>query len=655
MYFPSFNLKFVDIFPDTYDSAYLPNPNHVISRNNKGEIISVYSDYVWDFTFYSSTARNYPFNFLNWHKGTPNHLTDLISDQMKEIVFSLIYFRSKGSLHINTLRQRYISLRFFSKIAYQFGTDLKDGFKKNNLFFLACQNELKKLKRSYASSHIILLNEIFRISNQYSMFDYSFTARQIKQLENTANRCIDEVEQTKVIPSRIYSQLFTTFDLIFKNFSNLKDQILAFANDENQIHNLGKKKNLNNKVRANFFIELSNKYGLSNYFDNNKISSFGTFSNFLTSVHVLCKFAVLLYTGMRASEAQILPFNSYTQIGEIYGFRGHTSKLTKTMKQEFWVSSLFIEPAVTCAQTIAKIAALRQNINIVDEAHFPLFAASNRKAHSDSLKKYNIPHYSIRTFDADDRFNIHLKRLCNIDLKINSDDINEITKVSNYRNIEAEYKKNLGKEWLFHPHQLRRSLAVYSIKNTNASLHLLKKQFKHLCLQMTSFYAKNATSAQNFIPEITNNSFVKEFQDEEDMQTMLRLMNHVIKTDEKLWGAEGTRIQNMKQQQKLPIIFLDEGEMLQAVKEGRLSHQPTFLGGCSRPGGTCGKSEISQFSVCFDCAHAIFDNNTIKRLSALQSRLKLELSEYEHSSPEYLLTLQDFNSIKKLLDNRIAV
>jgi len=655
MHFPSIHLDFVDIYPENYDSSQLPNPNHVISRDNQGNILSIYSDDIWDFTFYSTTARNYPLNFKSWHQGKPHPLTDIISNQMKQIIFSIIYLRPKESIQINTLRQKYISLRFFSKIAFQLGTNLRDGFKKNQLFFHACQNELKKQKKSYATSLVVLINEMFHISKQHPLFDFSFTANQIKHLVNLANRCIDTTVQTKVIPSRIYSQLFISFDLIFDNFFNFKDQILIFANKEHQFYTLSKQKNINNKIKAQLFYEYSTTSGLTEYFEKNKINSFGTFSSFLTSVHVLSKFAVLMYTGMRSSEAQILSYNSYSKIGEIYGFNGYTSKLAKTMKQEFWVSSVFINNAVICAQTIAKIAALRQNIDIVDEKLFPLFAASNRIAHSIHYKKYNIPHYQVRTFDSDDRFNIHLKRLCDIDLKVNSDDINEIIKLSNISNIEVEYKKNLGKEWSFHPHQFRRSLAVYSIKNTSASLHLLKKQFKHLYLQMTAYYAKNATFTEKFIPKIINNSFIKEFQEEEDFQTMLRLMNEVIKTDEHLWGAEGTRIENMKQKNKLPIIYIDEKEMLRAVKEGRLSHQYTFLGGCARPSGTCGKSEISQFSVCFNCTYAIFNNTTIKRLRALQDQLKFELLKHPSSSPEYLLTLDDFNSIEKLLENKIDI
>jgi len=655
MHYPSLHLDFLDIYPENYDSSQLPKPDHIISKDNEGKTLSIYSDDIWDFTFYSTTARNYPLNFKNWHKDEPHPLADIISNQMKQIIFSIIYLNPKESMAINTLRQRYNSLRFFAKIAFKLGTDLKDGFKNNQLFFHECQNELKKLKKSYANSLLILINQMFHISKQHPLFDCSFTAKQIKHLVNLANRCIDIIRQTKVIPSRIYSQLFSSFDLIFDSFFIVKDQILSFANEEHQIYTLSKQKYISSKIKAQLFFEYSAKYDLTEYFEKNKIKSFGTFSSFLTSIHALSKFSVLMYTGMRSSEAQILPYNSYSKIGEIYGFSGYTSKLAKTMKREFWVSSLFINNAVICAQTIAKIAALRQNIEIVDEKLFPLFAASNRNAHSIHYTKYNIPHYQVRTFDSDDRFNIHLKRLCDIDLKVNSDDINEILKLSNIKNIEVEYKNNIGKEWSFHPHQFRRSLAVYSIKNTSASLHLLKKQFKHLYLQMTAYYAKNATFAQSFTPNIINNFFIKEFQEEEDFQTMLSLMNEVIKTDEHLWGAEGTRIDNMKRKNKLPIIYTDEKEMLRAVKEGRLSHQHTFLGGCTRPGGTCGKSEITQFSVCFNCTHAIFNDTTIKRLRALQAQLKLELLKYPSSSPEYMLTLDDFNSIEKLLENRIDI
>ncbi len=78
-------------------------------------------------------------------------------------------------------------------------------------------------------------------------------------------------------------------------------------------------------------------------------------------------------------------------------------------------------------------------------------------------------------------------------------DIRELEHIDPHRAWRSEEKFHLGKPWLFTSHQLRRSLALYAQRPGFVSLPSLRRQLQHITNEMSRYYAKGSSFAENFI------------------------------------------------------------------------------------------------------------------------------------------------------------
>jgi len=93
-----------------------------------GEILSVYSDNVWDLSPYLPKCHC-RLNFDSWLENAreDNFLFCQICAEMKKISFALLYIKSGKSI-IKSIEQRHTILRQFAAIAYRNGCTLQQLF-----------------------------------------------------------------------------------------------------------------------------------------------------------------------------------------------------------------------------------------------------------------------------------------------------------------------------------------------------------------------------------------------------------------------------------------------------------------------------------------------------------------------------------------------
>lgn len=117
--------------PDEYNlqNNQLTVPStFVLSRMKSGEILSVYSDNLWDLSPYLPDCHC-RLNFNSWLENSreDDFLFCQIRAEMKKISFALLYIKSGKSI-IKSIEQRHIVLRQFAVIAYRNGCTLQQLF-----------------------------------------------------------------------------------------------------------------------------------------------------------------------------------------------------------------------------------------------------------------------------------------------------------------------------------------------------------------------------------------------------------------------------------------------------------------------------------------------------------------------------------------------
>lgn len=191
----------------------------------------------------------------------------------------------------------------------------------------------------------------------------------------------------------------------------------------------------------------------------------------ITSSYIVCSG----FSGMRDSELDKLTPDSYfkdTFDGRDYHMlQSHTFKLGE--KRETWVTAASSKLAIELMSTLTK--RWRSEVTYPDSKY------------TDSIwlnQAYRSKNPVLIT-----GWSPRLQRFCQqFNMVVSEEDYQECLK-SNPRSLKRiEESVAVGQPWPLTPHQFRRTLAFYCIKNRFGTLVALKQQFKHLYLAMTEWY-----------------------------------------------------------------------------------------------------------------------------------------------------------------------
>ncbi|MCU4305849.1 hypothetical protein [Acinetobacter ursingii] len=630
--------------PDEY---YLQNnqltvPNtFVLSRMKSGEILSVYSDNIWDLSPYSPKC-NCRLNFDSWLENSreDDFLFCQIRAEMKKISFALLYIKSGKSI-IKSIEKRHTILRQFAAIAYRNGCTLQQLF--GDVAYMS------KVRDAYAgvsyqkAIHIkAFLVDCFALQQQYPLLIPAFsTYKPIEHLAKLAAQLRLQSgkvgPQTKVVPSRLYIALINALADKLNEFNQYAPALLQwFQRTQQDINFALMPVEFRRAKRAISFTNARDLLGLTELFENHQIRKHANLTRYMTLIQGMAKLWIHLFTGMRDNEVNQLSYDCYQTVQSnehlVHVLMGYTSKLHGGgNKSTYWITFEDIQIGVRAAQSIGEIyALLNSHYDLSNPAEYPLFptlySQKHRNKNNQNIKNETdfVSHFSGAPTRTQANFNEYLNRISALlgdELRICESDLAELESFDGFRNWREEKDCQLGEYWNICTHQFRRSLAVYGARSGIIGLGALSVQYKHLTEAMTLYYRDNAVFAPNILANDSQKEFIQELEYQRLVHSYAQFEEGVINSSSRLFGGAGTYLQLQKDREQLLKVFPDRDEAIKRMKKGEIAYKPSLFGACTNP-DSCEKISFTAITSCLSCAHAIFDTESAEKMQKAVQRLQ---------------------------------
>ncbi|MFM0327874.1 integrase [Caballeronia glebae] len=362
------------------------------------------------------------------------------------------------------------------------------------------------------------------------------------------------------------------------------------------------------------------------------IRDFRGLSSFTTEICALCQVLILAFTGMRAGEAESLPYDclkTFRQDGvEHYTIEGVTTKLSGgRVKRASWITSHLSVRAVKLAKRISGAAHRAHGAGAwaqSSDGKFRLFCRLGLWSgdyvpdRASSGMKLSMENLRQRAFQA-----------------ITQEDLAELKLIDPHRAWEAEPKFALGAVWPFTRHQLRRTLALYAHRSGLVTLPSLKRQLHHITLEMSMYYCRGSAFAKSLI-ESDKSHFAREWAEAQGEAEHLAYVAQVLFADERLFGGHGVWATSRATKDS-PVSVYSREETRAMFKKGQLAYKENPLGGCANP-EPCDKSPFDWLDLgCLerDCKNLIVVPSKLLRTIKVQERRVEALRASALGSVEY--------------------
>ena len=625
------------ILIDTFDINEI-RQDFIISRDKDGKILSLYKDNVWNLkTYVSNPSQHGIIDFENRIESSN------ISD-VKKLMFLLIVFgsgRNGSQYSVETLGHYFNDVMVpLSKFALENKTTITKIIENNILLNSYINNKCSNLgKVQCLSSTLVFLDNL---SNRSTQINFQRNKDIFKLLKSKINDFSAEHHQTSIIPSRILAesirQRWIQIEEIETNLTNLikfLDMCIEserFASSETMINKY--KWDCNKTLQ---WKEAINFYQLNNLFKKYSLKNRINFKGFITKIQGTCKHLLHAYTGMRNGEMLNTQSNRLESVPTNSGICriiSTTSKFTGTNQNAKWVTSKEVERIIFILRSINQVIAKHYNLNLND---LPLFLSGNIFVEKGKIRD-NENIRAKRKFDKRDELPLDYSSL-----RLTIEDKQEIEEIDfnkNIRDLEIELP------WEFKTHQYRRSLAIYSIQSGLVSLGALQIQMKHLFREMTLYYGNGASYARKLF-DIPKEHIANDLDALKPELDTLAYIKNVIFSDEKLFGAHGSFVENNTKQNnhKFKTYFLENRDKtLKQFKNGEIAYKETALGGCIAT-EACDSRLTRSITACFDCHGGILKKSKVDNVIQKQKEF---ISFLDPSSIEYRTEVEDLNRLEEL-------
>ena len=625
------------ILIDTFDINEI-RQDFIISRDKDGKILSLYKDNVWNLkTYVSNPSQHGIIDFENRIESSN------ISD-VKKLMFLLIVFgsgRNGSQYSVETLGHYFNDVMVpLSKFALENKTTITKIIENNILLNSYINNKCSNLgKVQCLSSTLVFLDNL---SNRSTQINFQRNKDIFKLLKSKINDFSAEHHQTSIIPSRILAesirQRWIQIEEIETNLTNLikfLDMCIEserFASSETMINKY--KWDCNKTLQ---WKEAINFYQLNNLFKKYSLKNRINFKGFITKIQGTCKHLLHAYTGMRNGEMLNTQSNCLESVSTNSGICriiSTTSKFTGTNQNAKWVTSKEVERIIFILRSINQVIAKHYNLNLND---LPLFLSGNIFVEKGKIRD-NENIRAKRKFDKRDELPLDYSSL-----RLTIEDKQEIEEIDFNKNIRD---LEIGLPWEFKTHQYRRSLAIYSIQSGLVSLGALQIQMKHLFREMTLYYGNGASYARKLF-DIPKEHIANDLDALKPELDTLAYIKNVIFSDEKLFGAHGSFVENNTKQNnhKFKTYFLENRDKtLKQFKNGEIAYKETALGGCIAT-EACDSRLTRSITACFDCHGGILKKSKVDNVIQKQKEF---ISFLDLSSIEYRTEVEDLNRLEEL-------
>ena len=625
------------ILIDTFDINEI-RQDFIISRDKDGKILSLYKDNVWNLkTYVSNPSQHGIIDFENRIESSN------ISD-VKKLMFLLIVFgsgRNGSQYSVETLGHYFNDVMVpLSKFALENKTTITKIIENNILLNSYINNKCSNLgKVQCLSSTLVFLDNL---SNRSTQINFQRNKDIFKLLKSKINDFSAEHHQTSIIPSRILAesirQRWIQIEEIETNLTNLikfLDMCIEserFASSETMINKY--KWDCNKTLQ---WKEAINFYQLNNLFKKYSLKNRINFKGFITKIQGTCKHLLHAYTGMRNGEMLNTQSNCLESVSTNSGICriiSTTSKFTGTNQNARWITSKEVERIIFILRSINQVIVKHYNLNLDD---LPLFLSGNIFVEKGKIRA-NENIRAKRKFDKKDELALDYSLL-----RLNIEDKQEIEEIDFNKNIRD---LEIGEQWEFKTHQYRRSLAVYSIQSGLVSLGALQIQMKHLFREMTLYYSNGASYARKLF-DIPKEHIAYEFDKLKPELDTLAYIKNVIFSDEKLFGAHGSFVENNTKQNNHEFktyILENRDKTLKQFKNGEIAYKETALGGCIAT-EACDSRLTRSITACFNCHGGILKKSKVDNVIQKQREF---ISYLDPSSIEYRTEIEDLNKLEEL-------
>ena len=625
------------ILIDTFDINEI-RQDFIISRDKDGKILSLYKDNVWNLkTYVSNPSQHGIIDFENRIESSN------ISD-VKKLMFLLIVFgsgRNGSQYSVETLGHYFNDgMVPLSDFALENKTTITKIIENNILLNSYINNKCSNLgKVQCLSSTLVFLDNL---SNRSTQINFQRNKDIFELLKSKINDFSAEHHQTSIIPSRILAesirQRWIQIEEIETNLTNLikfLDMYIEserFASGETMINKY--KWDCNKTLQWN---EAINFYQLNNLFKKYSLKNRINFKGFITKIQGTCRHLLHVYTGMRNGEMLNTQSNCLESVSTNSGICriiSTTSKFTGTNQNARWITSKEVERIIFILRSINQVIVKHYNLNLDD---LPLFLSGNIFVEKGKIRA-NENIRAKRKFDKKDELALDYSLL-----RLNIEDKQEIEEIDFNKNIRD---LEIGEQWEFKTHQYRRSLAVYSIQSGLVSLGALQIQMKHLFREMTLYYSNGASYARKLF-DIPKEHIAYEFDKLKPELDTLAYIKNVIFSDEKLFGAHGSFVENNTKQNNHEFktyILENRDKTLKQFKNGEIAYKETALGGCIAT-EACDSRLTRSITACFNCHGGILKKSKVDNVIQKQREF---ISYLDPSSIEYRTEIEDLNKLEEL-------
>ncbi|NOH19476.1 integrase [Vibrio cyclitrophicus] len=649
---------------------YFPFPHHVISRTKTGEVLSVFSDDIWDLSLYTanSSARIY-FEGIFLNKDEKNNGKNSLADSLirdsKLIILNLWYRRQ---LSVSSLMALWIQIKYLARYAFYSHVTFKKALSLCEYIEFRLEGSESRYQEWMRLSGLYnLIFHLTHLSHQTPELDFKpslkfidLVSKEARDREEESNR---ERIQTPVIPIRIltafigqstdsclkFIDIFDRIERLWEQYEDVKKQA------ESGSLFLGKWRHSKYTISRQvwkYIIESSKEnLKLTNEL---KINNIQDLVNYVGYIQKNSASMISQFTGMRVSEVRSIPLNSYNVLhyGEeaICGFNSYTFKFSgNSPKKQFWVTAeqaeLYYKSAFFCAKLIYRFY-YSIDINLINQDDYPLFPnkSLSRGGRSSIFEITPVLYKAAWRPSVKNTQNVN-------EFIVTHQDVEEIQSFNPWVDFS---KKGIevGKVFPFCWHMYRRSLVVYAARG-GVSIPVLANQLKHPIEKITVYYADGSVYAKNFVEKSGYKNkglfdFINELL-EEFLSSNIDLINDdIVDYEGTLFGGEGSRLQRYKNKGELPSIYEDRSLTEKEVRAGRLAYRRTVVGGCSsiKP---CDRVAFTSILACIDCSNSIFNDNTLGIMNDQIDVWKEEIIEYGPDSPFSLQRQKEISIVEKHL------
>lgn len=639
MFLKSININSEIITPSMPNytlASWFPDDDAPVSCNKKGDIISVFSDNVWDFTPYCLQSMKINFG----DNCSRNYIIDADNIRLFKIIAAYWLWGACPKITARTLVERCKSLKPLIYMCSEKNILISE-LSKHEEFYQEFATKFSSIR------NITILQELVAIDKQigFTVLDETSLRKFSKYLVRP------DSNQTAYIPPRIWSYQLQQLETCIDDFLSVKQNIISIFNCFRDNHNLipfGKRRQFN-KEQINKHpkvVEVLKKWTAFS-FETSKISNI---SSYLSMVSFASIAYIINFSLMRINEAYLLRYGCFSKVEidgqEICLIHGVTSKTIKD-KQASWVVSPLVEKAITALEVICELrfSFAKEEFGItksIEEYKPVLYIQAfepwvGRKMKIEDLEYIKKPvHYNSQIKLFNKIFDQNEIKLTQVDFSLAC-------------HITPNLDENLfqiGKPWHFSWHQLRRTGAVNMLASGLVTEQSLQYQLKHINTIMSLYYANNFYKLKFKLDDTVGQLYLEEWH-----------QNNVRENK----ALESTRfISPHGEKRKVQIISTitekDHNHLLKMSEKGTFKYRKTFLGGCTKTGDPCPFGGITNIVSCMGgngeqpCDAVLLDREKLPLMYKLEQFYIEKIQNLKQESIDTTFDSQQLSSIRRAIN-----